>query len=207
MKKKLLFICLGLISIAVILYWLKVPHLLIGRYLAPSDNLSRADAIVVVSGDSDRMRQAIDLYKQGYAPKLILSGAARDGITSNALAMHIEASQSGIPNEAVILEEKANNTYENALYTKEIVLSQGMQNIILVTSPYHQRRVYETFKNVFKGFIGNEFSGGVLRVSKGHLGIFKLHHTPIKDSDDSEIIFHRFSIAREVSDINKSIPL
>src|SRR3989344_1843468 len=151
MKKKLLFICLGLISIAVILYWLKVPHLLIGRYLAPSDNLSRADAIVVVSGDSDRMRQAIDLYKQGYAPKLILSGAARDGITSNALAMHIEASQSGIPNEAVILEEKANNTYENALYTKEIVLSQGMQNIILVTSPYHQRRVYETFKNVFKG--------------------------------------------------------
>ncbi|MBI2314506.1 hypothetical protein HYU93_00380 [Candidatus Daviesbacteria bacterium] len=84
MKKKLLFICLGLISIAVILYWLKVPHLLIGRYLAPSDNLSRADAIVVVSGDSDRMRQAIDLYKQGYAPKLILPGAAGDGITSKS---------------------------------------------------------------------------------------------------------------------------
>ncbi len=26
-----------------------------------------------------------------------------------------------------------------------------MKNIILVSSPYHQRRVYETFKNVFKG--------------------------------------------------------
>ena len=58
-------------------------------------------------------------------------------------------------------------------------------------------------KNVFKGFIGNEFLGGVLRVSKGHLGIFKLHHTPIKDSDDSEIIFHRFSITREAKSICK----
>lgn len=133
-----------------ILYLFKIPHLLIGQYLSPADNLYRADAIVVVSGDSDRMKQAINLYKQGYAPKLILSGAAKEGFTSNALAMHIEASQSGIPNEAVILEENANNTYENALYTKEIVLSQGMKNIILVTSPYHQRRVYETFKNMFK---------------------------------------------------------
>lgn len=149
--KKLFFICLSFILIATVLYWLKIPHVLIGQYLSPADNLSRADAIVVVSGDSDRMKQAIDLYKQGYASRLILSGAAKDGFPSNALAMHIEASQSGIPNEAVILEEKANNTYENALYTKEIVLSQGMKNIILVTSPYHQRRVYETFKNVFKG--------------------------------------------------------
>lgn len=149
--KKLFFICLSFILIATTLYWFKVLHIFIGQYLSPADNLSPADAIVVVSGDSDRMKQAINLYEQGYAPKLILSGAAKEGFTSNALAMRIEASQSGIPNEAVILEEKANNTYENALYTKEIVLSQGMKNIILVTSPYHQRRVYETFKNVFKG--------------------------------------------------------
>lgn len=134
-----------------ILYWLKVPHYLLGQYLSPSDNLYPADAIVVVSGDNDRMKHAVDLYKKGYAQKLILSGAAKDGLASNALAMHIEASQSGVPDEAVIMEEKALNTYENALYTKEIVISQGMKNIILVTSPYHQRRVYETFKNVFNG--------------------------------------------------------
>lgn len=151
MKRKLFLICLSLVFVAAALYWFKVPHILIGQYLSPSDNLARADAIVVVSGDSDRMKQAIDLYRKGYAPKLILSGAAKDGLASNALAMHIEASQSGVPNEAVIMEEKANNTYENALYTKEIATSRGMKNIILVTSPYHQRRVYETFKNVFNG--------------------------------------------------------
>ncbi len=150
MKKKII-IFVAIFFILFSLYQLKISHLLIGRYLSPSDILTQADAIVVVSGDSDRMRHAIDLYKQGYAPKLILSGAARDGLTSNALAMYIEASRSGVPNEAIITEEKAYNTYENAIYTKEIVLSQGMKNLILVSSPYHQRRVYETFKSVFKG--------------------------------------------------------
>jgi len=146
----LLFFVL-LVVVAIFLFQQKIPHKLIGQYLSPSDNLTKADAIVVVSGDTDRIQHAIDLYKQGYAPKLILSGAAKEGFTSNALAMQIEASQSGIPSEDVILEEKAYNTYENATYTKEIVLSQGIKNIILVSSPYHQRRVYETFKNVFKG--------------------------------------------------------
>ena len=62
-------------------------------------------------------------------------------------------------------------------------------------------------KNVFRGFIENKFLSEVLRVPKGRLEIFYLHYTTIKDSDDSEIIFHRFSIARDASDINKSISL
>ncbi len=150
MKKKIFAVLLTIAIILVIAYQLRVPHILIGKYLSPSDVLTKADAIVVVSGDNDRMKHAIDLYKQAYAPKLILSGAARSGLTSNALAMHIEASKSGIPNEAVIIEENAINTYENAVFTRDLSLSQGMNNIILVTSPYHQRRVYETFKSVFK---------------------------------------------------------
>lgn len=150
MKKKIIII-LGFILLLGLIYQQKIPHKLLGHYLSPSDTLTQADAIVVVSGDGDRMKHAIDLFKQGLATKLILSGAASDGLTSNALAMHIEASAAGIPNESVIMEEKATNTFENALYTKEIVISQGMDNIILVTSPYHQRRVYETFKAAFRG--------------------------------------------------------
>ncbi len=149
MKKKL-FLIIVLAIILTVVYQLRVPHILIGKYLSPADVLIKADVIIVVSGDNDRMKHAIDLYKQAYAPKLILSGAAKEGFTSNAKAMQLEASRSGIPNEAIILEEKSYNTYENALYTKEIVLSQEIENIILVTSPYHQRRVYETFNSVFK---------------------------------------------------------
>lgn len=149
--KKILITLVILIIFVLVLYQQRIPHLLLGQYLSPNDNLTYADTIVAVSGDGDRTKHAIDLYKQGYAPKLILSGAARDGLTSNALAMHLEASQAGVPNEAVIIEDKAYNTFENALYTKEIVLSQSIKNIILVSSPYHQRRVYETFRNVFRG--------------------------------------------------------
>lgn len=149
MKKKILFTAIG-VALLLVIYQQKVPHLILGNYLSPSDTLTKADAIVVVSGDDDRIKQGIDLYKKGYAPRIILSGAAREGFISNALVMHIEASRAGVPNEAVIIEEKAYNTYENALYTKEIVLSEGMNNLILVSSPYHQRRVYETFRSVFK---------------------------------------------------------
>lgn len=150
-KRTLILAAILLVLSGTLLYQQKIPHILLGKYLSPSDSLTSADAIVAVSGDDDRIKHVIDLYKQGFSPKLILSGAARDGFTSNALAMQIEASKSGVPQEAVILEEKATNTYENAMYTKEIVLSQGMKNIVLVSSPYHQRRVYETFRGVFKG--------------------------------------------------------
>lgn len=150
MKRKLLILVLSFIVIGGSLYWQHVPHRWFGYYLAPTDTLTKADAIVVVSGSQDRIKHAVDLYKQGYAPTLILSGAAREGDTSNARAMAIEATRSGVPVEAIVLEEKAANTYENALYTRDIVTAQQMKKLILVTSPYHQRRVYNTFLATFK---------------------------------------------------------
>lgn len=166
MKKKVVII-LGIFLLLSLVYQQKIPHILLGKYLSPSDILTKADAIVVVSGDDDRIKHAIDLYKQGHATKLILSGAARDGLASNALVMRLEASKSGVPNEAVIMEEKAYNTYENALYAKEIVLSHNIRNIILVSSPYHQRRVYETFRSIFKG------TGVKLQNSPSHYSTWK----------------------------------
>ena len=150
MKKRIFFIASSLVVVVLILYFQKIPHILIGQYLSPTDVLDKADAIVVVSGDSGRMKHAVDLYKQGFAHKLILSGAVQEGFTSNALAMQLEASRSGIPNNAIILEERAANTYENALFTKELLKSQDIKSFILVSSPYHQRRVYETFNYVLK---------------------------------------------------------
>lgn len=132
-------------------YHLKIPHKLIGYYLSPSNSLTYADAIVVVSGDSDRLPHAVSLYKKGFAHTLILSGATRESSRSNAKAMEIQAIKEGIPKKAIILEEKATNTYENTLYAKDIILSEGFKKLILVTSPYHQRRTYETFKHVFNG--------------------------------------------------------
>lgn len=149
MRKQIVLVSLLLVSSVWLLVWFKVPHRIIGFYLAPSSSLSAADAIVVVSGSDERIDHAIRLYRSGYAPRLILSGAAREGDTSNARAMSLEATMAGVPEQAIYLEEKATNTYENALYTKEYIKSKNLKKLILVTSLFHQRRAYETFRYVY----------------------------------------------------------
>lgn len=142
------FIVIGIIFY---LYSIQLPHLLIGRYLSPSDKLTKPDVIIVISGSDDRVEHAINLYQRGFASKMIFSGAAKKGPVSNAKAMQTEASRAGVLNDDIILEEKATSTYENAIFTKGIIKSQGFHKIILVTSPYHQRRAYETFRYVLRG--------------------------------------------------------
>lgn len=151
--KKLLSCVISFLIIFGVFFYLylnHLPHLLIGRYLSPSDKLTKPDVIIVISGSNDRVEHAINLYKGEFASKMILSGAAKKGPVSNAKAMQIEASKAGVLNDDIILEEKATSTYENAIFTKEIIKSQGFHKIILVTSPYHQRRAYETFRYVLR---------------------------------------------------------
>lgn len=121
-----------------------------GFYLSPQDELQKVDAIVVVSGGqtTSRASKGIELYKEGYAPKIVFSGAALDDGPSNAFAMRDQALASGIPLKDITIDEKSQNTYENAVNTKNILNEIGAKNIILVTSPYHQRRANTTFEHV-----------------------------------------------------------
>lgn len=122
--------------------------LFIGWYLSPQDSLSKVDAIVVVSGgDNDsRIEKGVQLWKEGWAKKIIFSGAAAEGNVSNAKAMKNIAVKSGVPAENILMEEKSKTTLENAQLSAILVTENGYKSIILVTSPYHQRRTYELFK-------------------------------------------------------------
>jgi len=139
------FILVGLFSLAglIILGGL-------GFYLSPQDNLSKADAIVVISGGqtTTRAEEGIKLYQEGLAPKLILSGAALDDGPSNAAAMRYQAIQNGVPQSDILIDEDSTNTYQNAINSKLLLESLKAKKIILVTSPYHQRRASLTFKKV-----------------------------------------------------------
>ena len=102
-----------------------------------------ADVIVAISGgDTDaRAREAISLYKQGWAPSIIFSGAAQDKSgTSNAAAMANMAIADRVPTNAILLDQTSVNTVDNASHVRAIVQSHGFKRLILVTSPYHQRR-------------------------------------------------------------------
>ncbi len=122
----------------------------IGYYLSPQNEAQKSDAIVVVSGGqtTSRAQKGIELFKQGYAPAIIFSGAALDDGPSNAFAMREQALAAGIPSDRIYIDEISQNTYENAIHTKEIINSIGAKKIILVTSPYHQRRANQTFRAV-----------------------------------------------------------
>jgi len=109
-----------------------------------------ADAIIAVSGgDTDgRTNEAIKLYKNGWAPLLIFSGAASDKSgPSNAAVMEQHAIQEGVPEEDILVEQTSENTKENAVNTADILLSSNVKSAILVTSPYHQKRVLLEFQS------------------------------------------------------------
>jgi uncharacterized SAM-binding protein YcdF (DUF218 family) len=102
-----------------------------------------ADAIVAISGgDTDaRAREAIQLYNQGWAPYIIFSGAAQDKQgASNAAAMAEQAAGAHVPSSAILLDEASVNTADNASQVRSIVSARNFKRLILVTSPYHQRR-------------------------------------------------------------------
>lgn len=121
----------------------------LGFYLSPQSKLSKVDVIVAVSGGDTAARtaEAVQLYRDGYAPKIIFSGAALDpNSVSNAKAMAIIAQKQGVPAEAIELDEAAMDTRQNASDVANIVKHDDYKSIILVTSPYHQRRVYTVFR-------------------------------------------------------------
>jgi uncharacterized SAM-binding protein YcdF (DUF218 family) len=132
-----------LASITVILF------LSLGVFLSPQDKLRKADAIVAISGGETQSRtaEAVKLYKEGYAPKLLFSGAASDPTgPSNAAAMRKIAIDSGVPASAIQIEESSKNTAENATSVAPILKREQAKSIILVTSPYHQRRASINFR-------------------------------------------------------------
>jgi uncharacterized SAM-binding protein YcdF (DUF218 family) len=122
--------------------------LFIGWYLSPQDPIEKADVIVTVSGGDNnaRIEKTVELYKESWAPIIIFSGAAAEGDVSNAEAMRNISVKQGVPRADILIEEKSVDTAENAQFTAAIIREKGYGSMILVTSPYHQRRTMELFK-------------------------------------------------------------
>lgn len=113
------------------------------------EGCSRADAIVVVSGGdtSSRTQTGINLYENGWAPKLIFSGAAYDKSgPSNAEVMQRQALEQGVPAADISIDRLSENTAENAKNTASILRSEQRKKVIVVTSRYHMKRTLLEFR-------------------------------------------------------------
>jgi uncharacterized SAM-binding protein YcdF (DUF218 family) len=120
---------------------------------APQPAPARSDAIVVISGDEQmaRFAEGVNLYQQGFGRYLVFSGAAFDNGTSNADVMHDLAVQRGVPESAILEEPLGEDTWGNAVYTRQVLEQHGLESAILVTSPYHLRRAQVTFDAAYSG--------------------------------------------------------
>lgn len=143
--KTLIAVFVALIIIVVGLSIYLSPNDLAGCDERPSDKqgCQAADAIVAVSGGDTpaRTAEAIALYKNGWATKLVFSGAALDKSgPSNAEVMRSQALGAGVPAEDIFTEEYSETTRQNAENTEDILEENEITSVILVTSGYHQRR-------------------------------------------------------------------
>ncbi|MBU0686430.1 MAG: YdcF family protein [Candidatus Margulisbacteria bacterium] len=140
------WVLIGLIVI-VVLFSFKTSILQgLSSFLVIAHPLEKADAIVVLGGENgERVYSASNLYKKGYAPLIILTGGNLAWRLSEVDVMKKQALFYGIPASKIITENKSLSTLENAKFIMPILKERGIEKIILVTSPYHMRRAYQTF--------------------------------------------------------------
>jgi uncharacterized SAM-binding protein YcdF (DUF218 family) len=117
-----------------------------------------ADVVVVFAGGvgesgkagagyQERVKRAIELYREGHAPRLIFS-SGYVGAFPEAEIMRELAVDHGVPRAAVLLETRASNTYENVAHVRALLGQHGWRTILLVSSPYHMRRALLTWRSV-----------------------------------------------------------
>jgi uncharacterized SAM-binding protein YcdF (DUF218 family) len=92
-----------------------------------------------------RFQEGVNLYQRGLGKFLVFSGAAYDNGTSNADVMRALAVQRGVPDRSILEEPLGEDTWGNAIHTRQVLEQQGLRSAILVTSPYHARRAKLTF--------------------------------------------------------------
>jgi uncharacterized SAM-binding protein YcdF (DUF218 family) len=110
----------------------------------------KSDAIIVLGAEvrgvepspalAERCEWAYELYEQGYAPKLILSGAQGNGRISEAQAMKNVLEKRGVPAAAMLLEEGSHSTRENLANSQAIMQREGLKTAIIATHRFHQKR-------------------------------------------------------------------
>ena len=141
------------------------------------DNAKKgADAIICLSGQKQtRIPKTIELWNQGYAPKIFLTHQKK----INRKYSHLEISNLGFAKEVSkllkldvpwgIIPSKdggATSTFDEAFDALSFAKENNWKRIIIVTDNYHTRRALHAFEKVFQG------SGITIQVSGAENDIF-----------------------------------
>jgi len=105
---------------------------------------------VEVNGAGDRVLYAARLYQEGKAPLILLSGGEiswlNEGSSTPSEDMAEILEFTGVPMDAMILENESKNTYENAEFSYKLLSEREINRILLVTSAIHMPRAAAVFE-------------------------------------------------------------
>ena len=141
---RLLFL-LVLVCLLFGLYLIRRPLLrFAGEYWIVDESPEHADAIVMLGDDNygaDRATRAAQLYKAGWAPRVVASGRYLRPYASIAELEEHDLIERGVPQAAVVrLAHNAENTRDETAAIAQLISSRGWKRVLLVTSSYHTRR-------------------------------------------------------------------
>lgn len=126
-------------------------------------DLPRADALAVLAGSStyvERSRRAAELFREGRAPRILLTDDGQRGGWSAAQERNLlfveraseELRRAGVPHEKIeVIPQTVSSTHEEAVRLREYALAHGLRSVLVVTSGYQSRRALWTMRRVFDG--------------------------------------------------------
>ena len=144
---RILLVCIA-VGAAVGLTVLTAVCLSAGRTWVPE----KSDCIVVLGAHvwmdgrlsnvlTYRCEAALDAWRNGVAPAIIVCGAQGSGEpTTEAAAMRAWMIGHGVPEDAVVAEDRSVNTLQNLENARAIMEARGWKKAAVCTSNYHLRR-------------------------------------------------------------------
>lgn len=157
MKRKLKFAVLILVFF---LGWIIAAPFLATNLIVEKP-LEKSDAILVLGGSGtylERTAKAAEVYKQGVAPRILLTDDGERAGWSRAEQKNpafFELAQKnlvrlGVPAENIeVLPPEVTGTIYEARLTAEKARQDGLKKVLIVTSAYHTRRSLWIFEKIF----------------------------------------------------------
>ncbi len=121
-------------------------------WAAHRDDAHPAQAIVVLGAAQydgrpspvleGRLRHVVELYDQGVAPLVVVTGGRRDGdryTEASASARYLH--EHGVPGAAVERETTGATSYESLAATARFLRDRGISEVVLVSDPFHAYRI------------------------------------------------------------------
>lgn len=122
------------------------------RWLVVADPPQPADVALVLAGDPDyeRTRTAARLWVEGQVSLLIVTGG-EPGPGDSATSLRDVAVALGVPPGRILLEQVSHSTRGALVAVRPILDQLEARRVVLVTSPYHQRRACLAARKALRG--------------------------------------------------------